>query len=112
VLSFETGLRLQDIDPDEAWALCDARLAYREIEPDRKSIAAITLMVSDDQFREATRARRVPKGRPKPRAGIKAASSTGGGDQGLGPLIGRHRVLHYDAAGRRGTGYAECPRPQ
>jgi hypothetical protein len=98
-LSFETGYRLRDITAVEAAGLCDAGLAYREIEVDRYFIGAITLMVPDAEFRAALRGREKPKGRPQP--SLKADSSTGDAGRGLGALLGHHRVLYCDATGRR-----------
>jgi hypothetical protein len=92
-LSFETGYRLCDITASQALALCDAGLAYREIEVDRYFVKAVTLMVSDDEFRSVLRGREKPKGNPRP--SLKADSSTGDAGRGLGALLGHRRVLHY-----------------
>jgi hypothetical protein len=99
VLSFDDGERLSDVTADNAKLLCDAGYASPVDEVFSAFIGAIEMLIPDDEMREFLNGREKPKGRPVPT--LSPASSTGDAGRGLGAVLGRHRVIHYDAAGIR-----------
>ena len=69
-------------------------MAVPVIGPFTAFIKTVVLQVPVDELRERWEMRWCQPGKPKPdkRAPL---SSTGGGDQGLAPLIGRYVKIHF-----------------
>lgn len=85
------------VDGTTAIALCRDRLAEPLLAgPFAAFVRTIRLLVEVEELREKYELRWCRRGKPKPYHGVPE-SSTGGGDQGLSPLIGRHIRLHYGA---------------